>query len=51
MTTIARYGLHLKPISSKHQQWQISHSFDALVLLTSFPSEILILSYSSIYTS
>ena len=47
---LQRYNSYLKPISLKYQKWQISHSFDALVLLTSITPKILILSYSSIYT-
>ena len=43
------FGLHLKSSSEKYQYRQISHSFDWLVLLTSVPSEMLILSKNNIY--
>ena len=43
------YGWNLNSFFRKYQQWQISYSFDALVLLISIPSETLILSSYSIF--
>ena len=34
----------LNPLSKKYQQWQITHYFDALVLLISIASETSVLS-------
>ena len=38
------YGWNLNPLSKKYQQWEILHSFDSPVLLTSIPKETSVLS-------
>ena len=38
------HGCNLRLQFKKYEYWQISHCFDQLVLLTSIPSETLILS-------
>ena len=43
------FGWNVKPLFKKYQQWEISHSFDAFVLLTSVASEMSVLSKYSMY--
>ena len=43
------FGWNVKPLFKKYQQWQLSNSFDLLVLLISIHSEPSILSKYSLY--